>query len=172
VYKYFSKTFHAVKIAILVILILRTFLIEPGIVNGRSMEKTFMDDDFFFINKAALLVREPKRGDVIVVQEPYEEKIMIKRIIGLPGERISVSRDGVFIENEKGEKFKLEEPYIEPGTITRGPAGKPETYTKIRPHSYFVMGDNRGMSTDSRVFGSFHRKTIYGVVMDIPFFKK
>lgn len=171
-YHYFARTFHVVKIAVLVILIVRTFLIEPGVVNGRSMEHTFIDNDFFLVDKIALLFREPRRGDIVIVQEPYVNKIMIKRVVGLPGERIYMDRNGVFIQDDTGTRKLLREPYLEPDILTRSPSGKPELYTKIPPHAYFLLGDNRPMSTDSRVFGSFQRKDIYGLVINDPFSKK
>ncbi len=169
---YLRRTFHFIKITVIILLCIRTFILEPGMVNGRSMEKTFLDNDFFLLNKIILLIREPKRGDIVVVQEPNVDKIMIKRVIGLPGEQISINQQGVFVRNEQGKKFILHEPYLEKGIRTTTPDGSSGDYTKIPPHSYFLMGDGRTQSSDSRIFGAFHRKTIYGLVMPIHFFNR
>lgn len=171
-YKYFQRTFHVVKICVIAILIVRTFLIEPGSVNGRSMENTFMDNQFFLVNKLALLFREPRRGDIVIVQEPNVEKIMIKRVIGLPGESITLTLQGVEIKDKQGHTTLLSEPYLQKEITTRPPPGKSNQYLTIPPHTYFIMGDNRPMSIDSRSFGAIERKDIYGVVMDTPFSRR
>ncbi len=92
---YLIKTFHLVKIAVILILIIRTFLIEPGIVDGRSMEPTFFDNNFFLVNKITLLMREPHRGDIVQALGPDHASIIIKRVIALPGESVSIDRTGV-----------------------------------------------------------------------------
>lgn len=136
------------------------------------MEHTYLDDDFFLVNKLILFFREPKRGDVIVLHDPIAEKQLIKRVIGVPGDRLYIDKTGVYLQDNKRQRVKIEEPYLDEGIITRSPSGKAETYTVIQPNKYFVMGDNRSMSIDSRNFGAVHRKLIYGTVIEIPFFKK
>lgn len=148
-------------------------MIEPGIVNGRSMEQTFFDDDFFLVNKITLLFREPKRGDVVIVQEPNTDKIMIKRVIGLPKEKLFFDLTGIHITEPNNKKFLLPEPYLEPETITRSGDGKITWSTMPIPdHSYYLLGDNRPNSGDSRKFSVFYRNQIYGLVMKSPFSKK
>ena len=166
---YLVKTFNLVKIAVIVILIIRTFVIEPGIVDGRSMEPTFVDNNFFLVNKITLLLREPHRGDIVQALGPDHVSIIIKRVVALPGEIVSIDRTGVSITETNGQKIHLDEPYLAPGTITAAPDEKPTVYTAIPDNSYFLMGDNRPMSVDSRVDGAFHRKDIYGLVIKVPF---
>lgn len=171
-YLYLKKTFHFLFAVLCVIIIIRTFVVEPGIVNGRSMENTFLDNDFYFLNKAVLLFREPKRGEIIQAHPNNEEMNVIKRIIGLPGERLSIHGGNVYLVDKDNKETLLKEPYVKPGVATIVPNN---TYYKTRtipPHSYFIMGDNRAMSTDSREYNEVYRSQIYGVVMKLPSSKK
>jgi signal peptidase I len=136
------------------------------------MEPTYYDDRFFLVNKFTLLFREPRPGDIVIAKEPNVEKLMIKRVIGIEGDRISIDREGVFLQKEGGERNKLEETYLQNGVVTKSQNKKPVKFNPVPEDSYFLMGDNRPMSTDSRVFGFIHRRDIYGVVIRAPFFKK
>lgn len=167
--KLIRKIFHFTKFFIVSILLIRTFIISPGVINGRSMEPTFYDQDTFFLNKFIYLIRKPKRGEIIQLQEPDQTKIMIKRIIGIEGDRISISKKGVFIQTQNGDVYKLHEPYLKPLTRTLNPEGKLESFIEIPKNHFFVMGDNRSMSADSRAHGFFHRNRIYGLVITSPF---
>lgn len=171
-FRYIIKIFHYVKIFVVVVLLLRTFIIEPGVVNGRSMEKTFMDADFFVVNKISLFLRKPRRGDVVQAKGKDDERVIIKRVIGLPGEQIYLDKTGVYIFGVDGNKTLLNEPYLQTNIKTKSANGKPTLFVSIPKHSYFLLGDNRAMSGDSRVFGAFHRSEIYGVVRNIPFLNK
>ena len=168
--RYLLKTFNLVKIAVILILVVRTFIIEPGIVDGRSMEPTFIDNDFFLVNKITLLLRTPHRGDIVQAEGVDHASVIIKRVIGLPGETVSLDHTGVNITEPNGKKFHLDEPYLAKDTITTTTDDKPTVFTTVPSDSYFLMGDNRPMSVDSRVSGSFHRKSIYGLVINVPFF--
>lgn len=171
-YSYFARIFHIIKIVVLVILCVRTFILEPGIVNGRSMEPTYFDDRFFWVNKFTLLFREPRFGDIVIAKEPNVDKLIVKRIIGVEGDRISIEREGVFLQKKEGNRQKLEEIYLQKGVVTKSQNGKPEYFNSIPKDSYFLMGDNRSMSIDSRKFGFIHRRDIYGVIIRTPLFKK
>lgn len=139
--------------------LLLTQLIKPTIVREHSMESTLNEYDYIVLNRQAYLLNEPKPGDIIVfhtdlVQTNGKEKLLIKRIIGTPGDTINIS-DGIVYRN--GEP--LSEPYTKEGYT----ASDMDEVT-IPPDSLFVMGDNRQNSADSRdaSVGFVHKKNILG----------
>lgn len=153
---------QTVIIAVVAVFLVRTFITQPFLVSGQSMEPTFHDGNYLLIDEVAYRLREPERGEVIVFRYPGDHKsFYIKRIIGLPGERVVVSggKVTVYPANDKGGET-LSEPYIMPGG---GPvSGAYETV--LDPDTYFVMGDNRGFSYDSRNWGPLKRSEIIGLV--------
>ncbi len=164
-FQYYKKTFRLIVYSVLTILFIRSFIIEPGKVNGRSMENTFQDNNIFFMNKFVLLFTMPKRGQVVQVIEPNSRMVMIKRIIALPGETITIKQNSVFITGIDGIEKILSESYLKPGTITISPTKKATSYGPLSNHYYFVMGDNRSESKDSRNFGPIDRSHINGLVI-------
>lgn len=162
---YLWRTMRIVIIVMVCVLILRTFVVEPGRVNGRSMEMTFLDSQFFLLDKYTLLLREPKRREIIQFYDDRDDSLAVKRVIGLPGERVTIRNNKVIITLENGNFFPLNEDYLDRGTTTNGFPDKWTTYQVIPPNHYFVMGDNREESIDSRHFGVVHRKDIRGLVI-------
>jgi signal peptidase I len=166
---YIKQTFRILGSLVLIILFIRGFVCEPGRINGRSMESTFIDEDLFFINKYVLLLREPNRFDIVQAIDPHSKRLVIKRVIGLPGERLSIHNGKVFLLDDENAETELVENYLDSDTRSHSNDSKPTTYTRVAEHSYFLMGDNRENSTDSRVYGAIHRSLIYGLVMKPPF---
>ncbi len=162
---YFFKTFKIVFLFIILIVLFRGFIVEPGQVNGRSMEPLYLDDELFFINKFSLLFTPPQRGQIVQLYVDGENKgtHVIKRIIGLPGETVYIKQNSVFIIDAKGNETKLEENYIPQGVLTKSSDGKATTYGPLEEHTYFVLGENRDDSIDSRSYGPVHRSYIYGL---------
>jgi signal peptidase I len=152
------------------VLFSRTFLIEPGIVNGMSMEKTFIDEEVFLINKITLLLREPKRYDMVQFFDKDSDELIIKRVIGLPGEQVYIKKNSIFIIDKHGIETKLNEPYLSQYMVTRTKDGAVK-YDILEPNKYFLLGDNRVSSTDSRTTGPIHRKYILGTISKLPFKK-
>jgi len=152
------------------IMAVRTFLIEPGKVNGKSMEPNFIDQEVFLVSKFSLLFREPQRGDLVQVFEETTGELVLKRIIGTPGEQVLIRKNQVVIVSEQGEEAFLEEVYLAKETLTRGRSQGAETYEPLSEHSYFILGDNRQHSTDSRYYGEVHRNAIQGLVIELPKF--
>jgi signal peptidase I len=151
-----------VVISLAIILPIRYFLIQPFYVKGASMEPTFDDHEYLIIDELSYRFRAPSRGEVVVFRYPLDPRqYFIKRVVGLPGETVRVSDDAVVIVNaEHPEGFALDESgYLSPDTITRG-----ERTVDLGPGEYFVLGDNRGASLDSRTFGSLPLKNIVGRV--------
>ena len=130
------------------------FLYQPVRVEGTSMLPNLEDQDRLFINKMAFRVGDVHRGDVVVFQYPRDHtKSYIKRIIGLPGDRVLVDHGRVIVNGRA-----LVEPYV-PARFTDD-RSQPELV--IPAHEYFVMGDHRSISSDSRDFGPVERELIYG----------
>ena len=143
--------------AFLVAFVVKTFLIQAFFIPSGSMLPTLHEDDRVLVNKLSYDLHDVHRGDLVVFERPENEaagqiKDLIKRVVGLPGERIE-SRDGaVYIDGDL-----LEEPYLADGAETTGlePQTVPEGHV-------FVMGDNRGDSMDSRVFHAINEDLIVG----------
>ncbi len=151
---------------ILIVKLVQGFIIQPFIVDGGSMLPTYHNKEFLLVDKFSYLVETPARGDVMIFKlyeggsNPYTGKHLIKRVIGLPGERVVV-RDGVTTIYNKDEPngFTLEEPYV-----TYKETRKNVDLTLDENH-YFVMGDNRSQSYDSRDWGPLDEKNIKGQVL-------
>ncbi|MDO8469609.1 MAG: signal peptidase I [bacterium] len=157
------EVLQTVIIAVVAVFLVRTFIAQPFLVSGQSMEPTFHDGNYLLVDEVAYRLRNPERGEVVVFRYPGDHRsFYIKRIIGLPGERIVVSAGMVTvypITDSSGET--LREPYIMPGGA--GVAGG--TYeTVLGSDTYFVMGDNRNFSYDSRSWGPLKRSEIIGLV--------
>lgn len=153
---------HTAQIVFIVFLV-RFFVGEPGLVNGRSMEPTFDDDDVMWINKMSFMIRAPRRFEVVQFFKPSSELLLIKRVIGLPKETIFIKRNSVYVQTKEGKEIRLNEPYLAPFIRTNGGYSK-KTVIEVPEDSYAVLGDNRPFSGDSRDFGPVHRSYITGKV--------
>lgn len=146
----------------LVAILIVVFVIQPVRVEGLSMMPRLHDQDRIFVNKFIYPLREwmgdkepIKRGDIVVLLYPDDpSKSYIKRVIGLPGETIEVQNGQVYVEGRQ-----IKEPYMDAEYISTKPLEGP---WKIKEHHYFVMGDNRKNSSDSRDWGTVPEKYIYG----------
>ena len=147
-----------IGLAIGLAMLIQAFVIRPFIVSGSSMDPTIKDKEYLIIDEVSYRFREPARGEVVVFKAPPEPtKYYIKRIIGLPGETVDIRSGVVTIFNtEHPEGLDLDEQYI---THTE----KDTYHGVIPPGNYFVMGDNRGNSFDSRSWGPLHEKEITGI---------
>jgi signal peptidase I len=151
-----KETIKFLIIAIAIVLPIRIFIAQPFIVSGASMEPTFHNGEYLIIDEISYRFKEPVRGEVIVFRYPLDrEKFFIKRIIGLPQDTISIKDGKVSILNAEKGTLDLTEDY------TSSNIG--ETLTEsLGEGEYFVLGDNRGSSSDSRVWGKLKRKDIIG----------
>lgn len=145
-------------IALLIVFPIRMFIAQPFIVSGASMEETFQNGEYLIVDQVTYRFEEPNRGDVIIFRYPRDpSKFFIKRVIGLPGDEISIEGNIVTIKNESHpEGAVLDEPYVH--------EMKPNTYLEetLGDGEYFVMGDNRDQSSDSRVWGVLQERNIVG----------
>ena len=165
-----KKTLYAIweivevfLIAIIAVAAIKYFLIQPFIVNGASMEPNFSDGNYLLVDEISYRLSQPERGDVIVFKAPTNPAVYyIKRVIGLPGEKIEINTDSVVITNGKHPNgFTLQEPYLE-NALKSNPFGN--IVMTLKDNEYFVMGDNRSNSLDSRRWGPLVRNDIVGVV--------
>lgn len=154
-------------IVFLVVLVLRTFVFETFFVDGDSMYPTIQSGQLVFVNRLAYLFSDPKRADIIVATPRTYPGLVVKRVIGLPGEWFSVENNQIVIRNSRtDEGVNLDESYLQlPNTPEVG-----TTRYNIDPEEYFVLGDNRAVSIDSRELGAIDRWSIKGkVFMTIDF---
>jgi signal peptidase I len=143
-----------VIVAVAASAIIIIFLYQPVRVEGTSMLPELEDQDRLFINKMAFRVGEIHRGDVVVFKYPHDHTMSyIKRVIGLPGDQVRIDRGRVFVNGKL-----LPEPYV-PARFTDDQS---QPLMTIPEHQYFVMGDHRSISQDSRAFGPVDRDLIYG----------
>jgi len=159
IFIFFWEVFKVVVISLAIIVPVRYFLIKPFYVKGASMEPNFHDYEYLIIDELTYRFSEPERGDVVVFKYPFSfREYFIKRVIGLPGERIEITDGEVRIYNQENpEGIVLEEDYLAPGIETPG-----HITVTLSEDQYYVMGDNRPSSLDSRSFGPLERKYIVG----------
>jgi len=127
-------------------------------IQGNSMTPTLAAGERYFFHRWVYLFRDPERGEIVVLRDPYDSQSTIKRVVGLPGEFIQL-KDGRVYVNQK----QLKEPYLGHYTKSFGGALGDKLY-QIGDHHYFVLGDNRWNSRDSRMIGAVDRDLIFGKI--------
>lgn len=159
---------ETVKFAIIAFAIvwpIRAFIAQPFIVSGSSMIPTFENSQYLIVDQISYRLSEPQRGDVVIFRYPNDtSKFFIKRIIGLPGETVFIDESSVSIQTVDGINIDLNEPYV----VNKG---SNNITREVGPNEYFVMGDNRAASSDSRYWGNLDRGFIIGraLIRLIPF---
>lgn len=155
-----------VLVALAIVIPIRYFLFQPFLVSGQSMEPNFENGDYLIVDELSYRMREPKRGEVIVFKAPPEASAasvrFIKRIIGLPGETVEIKDGKVMIIKENTEILD-ESQYLPEGLETLAGSMGDKKVT-IPENEFFVLGDNRSLSSDSRSWGLLPRKNIIGRV--------
>ncbi|MDD2354060.1 MAG: signal peptidase I [Patescibacteria group bacterium] len=153
-----------VSISLAIILPIRYYLIQPFYVKGASMEPNFHDHEYLIVDEISYRFNEPQRGQVIVFRYPRNpQEYYIKRIIGLPGEEVQIKDGQIFIYNEQSPKGEvLVEGYLPEDLNTYSNS---DLSVKLDNDEYFVLGDNRSASKDSRSFGPVHESFITGKIL-------
>src|SRR4030043_174613 len=161
--KFFSFVWEILKIVIIALVIvvpIRYFLFQPFFVKGQSMEPNFENGDYLIVDEISYRFREPQRGEVVVFKYPRNlSQRYIKRIIGLPGEKIEIKDGKILIFNANGIQALDESNYLPIYIVTPG-----VIQTSLAENEYFVLGDNRPSSSDSRYWGPLPREDIIGRV--------
>lgn len=156
-HSFFSDLVRFALIALLIVVPFRLFIAQPFIVNGQSMAPTFDSGEYLIVDQISYEFEEPDRGDVLVFRYPKDpDQFYIKRLIGLPGETVEIKNGTVTIHNDahpNGQKL------VEPYTTTTSPT---DTRVTLSEDEYFVLGDNRTASSDSRRWGPLNERFIQG----------
>jgi len=157
---FFWEIIKIVILALLIVIPIRYFIFQPFVVKGNSMEPNFHEGDYLIVDEISYRFNEPKRGDVIVFYYPRDtSQRFIKRVIGLPGETVKIEQgkiniiDGVQDRILNESEYALKESYTDNLTLA------------LNENEYFVLGDNRAASFDSRKWGALSRNYVIGKVI-------
>ncbi len=154
---FFTELLKFIVVAAIIVFPIRLFIAQPFIVSGASMNPTFLNGQYLIVDELSYRLSAPQRGDVIIFRYPRDPKeFFIKRIIGLPNETVTIQNGKVEVTEVGGKTITLDESYVK----NLGNGGD-NTY-KVGADEYFVMGDNRPESSDSRVWGLLPRNNIVG----------
>lgn len=153
----FGELLRFALIALVIVIPIRVFIAEPFIVSGSSMVPTFENGDYLIVDKISYELGSPKRDDVVIFRYPGNTtKFFIKRIIGLPDETVDIKGNDVTITNATHpDGFKLLQPFVK-NTANN------DTHFVLKSDEYFVMGDNRSASSDSRYWGAVKKSLLVG----------
>jgi signal peptidase I len=147
-----------IVIALLIAMPIRYFIAEPFIVSGASMDPTFSTHQFLIVDRLSYRFNDPKRGDVLIFRYPKNpDTYFIKRLIGFPNETVIMNKGMVTIKDAQGQELTLKESYIDTEHTSFD-----NLTIKLKDDEYFVMGDNRQQSLDSRAWGPIHYEAIIG----------
>ncbi len=138
-------------IILLVVILVRSFLFTPARVNGASMNNTLQDGQIVILNKINMTIKDPSRFQIVVINNRKDNDRIIKRVIGLPNEKIEYKDNSLYVNGEliiEDYEHGLTEDFV----------------YNTHDDEYFVLGDNRTVSKDSRYLGAFHKKDILGSV--------
>lgn len=165
--KFFIFVWEIVKvvsISLAIILPVRYYLIQPFYVKGASMEPNFYDHEYLIVDEISYRFKAPERGEVIVFRYPRNpQEYFIKRIIGLPNESVQIRDGQVVVYNDENPEGKvLEEDYLSDNLNTYN---NNEHKVELNADEYFVLGDNRSASKDSRSFGAVNKSFITGKIL-------
>ncbi len=151
---------RVIVIAVVLMFAIRIFVAEPFVVSGSSMVPNFHNREYLVVDKISYRFHEPQRGDVIIFRYPKDtSQYFIKRIIGLPGEKVQIVNGRAKVFNaQHPEGSLIDEPYLPSNEITFGK----EDIVSLGSDEYYVMGDNRLASSDSRVWGILPKHDIIG----------
>jgi len=153
----FTELLKFALIAVIIVVPVRLFVAQPFIVSGASMEPTFDHGEYLIVDELTYRFDGPTRGDVVIFKYPKDPtQYFIKRIIGLPNETVNITAGGVSVTRPGGEAVALNETYV----VNEGNGGN--LTVMLKEDEYFVMGDNRPESSDSRVWGILPKENIVG----------
>ncbi len=170
--RWVKEAIIVVVVAVLVAVLLRTFVVQTFFIPSGSMEPTLQVGDRILVNKLSYHLHSVGRGDIVVFSRPPTENCggpevndLVKRVIGLPGDVVSLARGYVYIDGKRLNESWL--PTSQQGITVAGPPGNSSNLAhayRIPANNYFVMGDNRTDSCDSRYWGPINRSLIVGKV--------
>jgi len=142
-------------------LLVSRFIGQSVQVQGSSMYPTLYDSGHYWLNRFAYVINEPRQNDIIALKDPLDNTLEVKRIIAMPGQSVYIKDGRVYVNGKL-----LEEPYLPAKTPTYAYEKSADEFICIGNNEFFVMGDNRNNSTDSRTFGAVPRQNILGKVIE------
>ena len=159
---FWGELIQIVVISLIIVIPFRIYIAQPFLVSGPSMDDTFANGQYLIVDELTYQFRGPKRGEVVIFHYPLDTtKYFIKSLVGLPGETVQIKNNVVTICKPDCKtdtnKFVLVEPYMNKLNSPR-----PDTVSVLEADEYFVLGDNRSVSSDSRVWGPVKEKLISG----------
>ncbi|MDB6021358.1 MAG: lepB [Pedosphaera sp.] len=144
--------------SVLAYLFISHFIVMAVQIKGTSMSPTLLDGQRYILYRCPFLWRAPRKGEIVVIRDPEDHDLSIKRVIALPNQVIEIKRDGVYVDNAK-----LEEPYLTADAAWAS-GNKRIKATHLGPKDFYVMGDNRDRSADSRIYGPVPSNFILGLI--------
>ncbi|OGG24583.1 signal peptidase I [Candidatus Gottesmanbacteria bacterium RIFCSPLOWO2_01_FULL_43_11b] len=150
---------QSIVVVMAIMVMIYLFVMSPQEIKGASMEPSFINGEYILTNKILYKIKDPKRGEVVIFKSPGNPEIdYIKRIIGLPGDTVMLRNDTMYVNDSE-----VEEPYLSPDITIFGGSYLTEDQEIVVPEGeYFVMGDNRPHSADSREFGTVPKEDFIG----------
>lgn len=172
--EFWKYTWELVKTVLIVGIsayVIRVYMLQPFVVDGMSMYPILHNHDYLLVDKLTYNIRAPRRGDIVVFRYPKDPTYnYVKRIIAVPGERVSIKDSKVTVFNdEHPQGFVLNEPYIEAGNDTLPNGASSQSEFTVGTDQFFVLGDNREGSSDSRDWGMLPKNDLIGRVLILAY---